>query len=280
MKHIETSSTVPLSAFRKISIGNWRHPRDPQTYAEVELNAEPALRFLKEQQADRPLTLTHLIAKILGDCLARQPELNCVLLRGKLHQRKEVSAFITTLLKRKGGADLSGFAVRNIDQLSLEDIAAICDEEVARLRRNEDPEIQALEKTLDRVPVRFLQPLFHLLDFLKYTLNFSKSPSFPRDRFGSVIITNIGALGLQSAFVPLTPCARTPLLVAVGKPFEGIGVVDGEPNVMQRIKIGITFDHRYIDGYHGAKVVRYFTKLFETPHQHAARFAKKSGADG
>ena len=38
MKHIETNGQVPLSAFRKISIGNWWHPRDPQTYAEVELN--------------------------------------------------------------------------------------------------------------------------------------------------------------------------------------------------------------------------------------------------
>ena len=276
MKHIETSTTVPLSAFRKISIGNWRHPRDPQTYAEVELNAEPALQFLKEQQSDRPLTLTHLIAKILGDCLSQQPELNCVLLRGKLHQRKEVSAFITTLLKRKGGADLSGFAVRNIDRLSIEDIAAICDEEVARLRRGEDPEIQALEKTLNRVPVRFLQPLFHLLDVLKYTLNFSKSPSLPPDRFGSVIITNIGALGLQNAFVPLTPCARTPLLVAIGKPFEGIGVVDKKPKVMQRLKIGVTFDHRYIDGYHGAKIVRRFNKIFEKPDQFSHLFSASS----
>ena len=273
MKHIETGEQLPLSAFRKVSIGNWRHPRDPQTYTEVELNVEPALAFLKQQQGDRPLSLTHYVAKILGDCFARQPELNSVLLRGKLHQRKEISAFITTLLKQKGTVDLGGFSIRNIDQLSLGDIARICEEEVQTLRREEDPEIEALQKTFKSSPVLLLKPFFHLLDFIKYTLNFStKSPAFPRDRFGTVIITNIGALGLQNAFVPLTPCARTPLLVAIGKPFEGLAAVGGEVCVLQRIKIGVTFDHRYIDGYHGAKVVRHFTKIFESPEKFTELF--------
>jgi pyruvate dehydrogenase E2 component (dihydrolipoamide acetyltransferase) len=279
MKHIETGGTMPLSAFRKISIGNWRHPRDPQTYAEVELNAEPALRFLEGSPSDVPLTLTHYITKILGDCFARQPELNSVLLRGKLYRRKEISAFITTLLKQKGHVDLGGFSIQNIDRVSIDEIASNCEQEVQRLRRGEDPDINALQNTLSRVPVFLLTPLFHILDFFKYTMNFStKSSALPRDRFGTVIITNIGALGLQNALVPLTPCSRTPLLIAVGKPFEGVTAVDGEVRVMQRIKIGITFDHRYIDGYHGSKIVRRFTKIFEAPEKHAGLFAGETAA--
>ena len=120
MKNIETDGALPLSAFRKIALGTWRHPRDPQTYAELELNIEPAQKFLKQQQTVRPLSITHYVAKILGDCFARQPELNSVIIRGNLHHRKSVSAFITTLLKQKKGADLSGFSIDNVDQLSLQ----------------------------------------------------------------------------------------------------------------------------------------------------------------
>jgi pyruvate/2-oxoglutarate dehydrogenase complex dihydrolipoamide acyltransferase (E2) component len=79
-------------------------------------------------------------------------------------------------------------------------------------------------------------------------------------------------LGLQSAFTPLTPCSRTPFLAAVGKPFQGVAAVDGEPKVMKRIKIGFTFDHRYIDGYHSAKIARRFTKIFENPETHSNIF--------
>jgi len=273
MQHIPTSKELHLSAFRKISIGNWRHPRDPQTYAEVELNIEPALEFLEEHKKDRALSITHYITKIMGDCFRRQPEMNSVILRGKLYQRKDISAFITTLLKHQKGADLSGFQIINIDQRSIYEIADICEGEILRLRHGDDPEFYALDKTMSRIPMPLVTPLFRILDFFKYTLNLAtKMPGMQEDRFGSVIITNIGALGLQSAFVPLTPVARTPFLTAVGKPFEGVVVNDGKPVVQQRLKIGFTFDHRYIDGFHGAKFIRYFTKVFENPDTYSSLF--------
>jgi pyruvate dehydrogenase E2 component (dihydrolipoamide acetyltransferase) len=279
MQHIPTANKLPLSAFRKISIGNWRHPRDPQTYAEVELNIEPALKFLEENKSDQALSITHFVAKIMGDCFRRQPEMNCVLLRGKLYQRKEISAFITTLLKHKKGADLSGFQIKNIDKISINEIAETCTKEITRLRKGDDPEFYALDKTMSRVPMWLVAPMFKLLDVFKYTLNLaSKAPGMQEDRFGSVIITNIGALGLQCAFVPLTPVARTPFLLAVGKPFEGVVVVDDKPAVQQRIKIGFTFDHRYIDGFHGAKFIRYFTKVFEAPANHSGVLFHTEGA--
>ncbi|MCK4565600.1 MAG: 2-oxo acid dehydrogenase subunit E2 [Verrucomicrobia bacterium] len=281
MKHIETDGQLPLTTFRKISLGNWRHPRDPQTYAEVELNIEPALLFLKAQQQDRPLSITHLITKILCDCFVRQPDMNSVILRGKLYRRKEISAFISTLLKHKKGADLSGFSIRNIGQLSLHEVADICESEVKRLRRGDDLEFHALDKNMSRIPMSLVTPLFRVLDFFKYTLNMATTtPGMQPDRFGSVIITNIGALGLKSAFTPLTPVARTPFLATVGKPFEGVVAADGIPTVQQRIKIGFTFDHRHIDGFHGAKMLRHFAKVFESPEKYSEIFTASTHHKG
>jgi hypothetical protein len=276
MKHIETDGELPLTAFRKIAIGTWLHPRDPQAYAEVELNVEPALRFLEEQQQDRPLSITHFVAMVIGDCFARQPDMNSVILRGKLYRRKDISAFISTLLKHEKGADLSGFLIHNIDRLSLHGVAEICETEVKRLRRGDDPEFHALDKNMGRIPMLLVTPLFRVLDFFKYTLNLAtKAPGMQPDRFGSVIITNIGALGLRSAFTPLTPVSRTPFLAAVGKPFAGVVASDGEVCVQQRIKIGFTFDHRYIDGFHGARFLRRFSKVFEAPEKHSGVFFKQ-----
>ncbi|MBN2164220.1 MAG: 2-oxo acid dehydrogenase subunit E2 [Pontiellaceae bacterium] len=280
MKHIETNGPLALTAFRKISLGNWRHPRDPQTYAEIELNIEPAEQFLKEFQKDRPLSLTHYVAKIIGDSFVRHPDLNSVILRGRLYRRKEVSAFISTLLKHKKGADLSGFSIHNIDRLSIHEIADVCDSEITRLRQGDDPEFHALDRMLGKIPMFLAAPLFLVNDFFKYTLNLAtKSPGMQPDRFGSVIITNIGALGLQSAFTPLTPVARTAFLAAVGKPFESAVVVGGAIVVQRRVKIGFTFDHRHIDGYHGARLLRHFTKVFEAPQKYPDLFQGAGNVD-
>ncbi len=280
MKHIETNGPLPLTAFRKISLGNWRHPRDPQTYAEVELNVEPAECFLKQNQIGRPLSITHYVTKILGDCFVRHPDLNSVILRGRLYRRKEVSAFISTLLKHKKGADLGGFSIRQIDRLSIHEIAGTCESEIKRLRRGDDPEFHALDRNLSRIPMFLATPLFRISDFVKYTLNLAtKAPGMQKDRFGSFIITNIGALGLQSAFTPLTPVARTAFLAAVGKPFEGVIADNGALRAQRRIKIGFTFDHRYIDGYHGARLLRHFVKVFEAPDNYAALFESPETAE-
>lgn len=280
MKHIETDGKLPLTAFRKISLGTWRHPRDPQTYAEVELNIEPAERFLEQMQRDRPLSLTHYVAKILGDCFVRHPDLNSVILHGRLYRRKDVSAFISTLLKHKKGADLSGFSVQHIDRLSIDEIAEVCEREITRLRHGDDPEFHALDRTLERIPMFLATPLFVFGDFVKYILNLAtKAPGMQKDRFGSVIITNIGALGLQCAFTPLTPVSRTPFLAAVGKPFDGVVVQDGQVCAQRRVKIGFTFDHRHIDGYHGARLLRHFIKVFEAPEKHASIFFPASRND-
>lgn len=277
MKHIETNGELPLTTFRKIALGTWVHPRDPQIYAEVELNAEPALRFLDQQKQDRPLSITHYVAKIFGDCFARYPDLNSVILRGKLYRRNEISVFISTLLKNKKGADLSGFCIRNIDQLSLDEIVKICENELKRLRRGDDPEFHALDKYLSRIPMPLVSPPFRIMNFLKFDLNRStRMPGMQADRFGSMIITNIAALGLQSAFPPLTPVSRTPYLVAIGKPFEGVVVANGEICIQKRIKIGFTIDHRYLDGFHGSKILRYFTKVFEAPDKHVSVFCPGS----
>ncbi len=280
MKHIETNGELPLTTFRKIALGTWVHSRDPQIYAELELNAEPALRFLEQHQQGRPLSITHYIAKIFGACFARYPDLNSVILQGKLYRRNEISVFISTLLKNQNGADLSGFPIRNTEQLSLDEIAQTCESEVKRLRRGDDPEFHALDKKLSRIPAPLLTPLFRIMDFFKYNLNRStQMPGMQADRFGSIIITNIAALGLQSAFPPLTPVSRTPYLAAIGKPFEGVVVDKGKVCVQKRIKISFTIDHRYLDGFHGAKLIRYFTKVFEAPEKHAAIFFPPPSAD-
>ena len=39
----------------------------------------------------------------------------------------------------------------------------------------------------------------------------------PKMALGSVMITNVGSLGLEEAYVPLVPYSRVPLLLALGK---------------------------------------------------------------
>jgi len=89
----------------------------------------------------------------------------------------------------------------------------------------------------------------------------------PKDPFGSVMITNIGGMGIDMALAPLCPYTRVPLLMAVGSVKDRPVAVEGKVEVRPVMTIGVTFDHRLIDGVHAAEMAREFKHCFERPEE-------------
>ncbi len=267
-----------LTSYRKIAIASWRHPRNPNTYAMLDLPVDPALAFLKSCDSDTPLTLTHLVTKIAAHCLDRYSELNHVLRLGNLYKRQNVDIFITTLLKTPKGKDLSGFVLRDADKKSISEVASISKVRANDLRYNRDKENLKVQQIVNPLPSFLLRPLLLIQEFLQFALNIAiPCVGMPKDRFGSAMITNIGALGIENAFIPLSPYSRCPLLIGVGKPRMVPVVRDGEVVAANSAIITFTFDHRYADGAHGSHLMRRFKKLFTNPEAFRSVFEGDAG---
>ena len=190
--NIDLGEKQVLTSYRKIATASWRHPRDPNTYAMLDLPVESAMKFLDTYSSETPLTLTHFVTKI-----------------------------------------------------------------------KENLKVQQIVNPL---PSFLLRPLLLIQEFLQFTLNISiPSLGMPKDRFGSAMITNIGALGIENAFIPLSPYARCPLLIGIGKPRKIPVVQDDNVIAANSVIITLTFDHRYADGAHGSHLMRRFKKIFMNP---------------
>jgi hypothetical protein len=264
--NIDLGEKQDLTSYRKIAIASWRHPRDPSTYAMLDLPVEPALAFLQARPSETPLTLTHFVTKIAAHCLQTHAELNHVLRVGNLYKRKQVDIFITTLLKTRKGKDLSGFVIRNVPQRSIAEIAGISQARADDLRRNMDKENLTVQRFVNPLSSGLLRWLLLIQEFLQFTLNIAiPSLGMPKDRFGSAMITNIGALGIENAFIPLSPYSRCPLIVGIGKPRKIPVVQDDKVVVANSVIVTFTFDHRYADGAHGSHLLRLFRKVFADP---------------
>lgn len=264
--NIDSDTKQKLTTYRKIAIASWRHPRDPSTYTSLDLPVDAALAFLKNASGEIPLTLTHFVARILGHCLGKYPDLNYVLRRGNLYERKQVDVFVSTLLKGKGGIDLSGFTLRDVNRKSLNDLADLSQAAVDDLRHNRDAAHLKVQKLVNPLPPLVLRPLLLLQEFLQFTLNLSiPGLGMPKDQFGSVMVTNVGSLGIEHAYIPLSPYTRTPLFIGIGKPRMIAGVVEGQVVPVNSVVITFTMDHRYADGAHVSYMLRRFKKLFADP---------------
>jgi pyruvate dehydrogenase E2 component (dihydrolipoamide acetyltransferase) len=262
MKNIRFSQKQKLTSYRKIAISSWKHPRDPSTYATLDLPTAAVKEFIRQYGSEVPLTMTHFVAKTIAHCLEKFPELNHVLRAGNLHKRESVDTYITTLIKGVDGKDLSGFSIQNVNSKSIEEVAKISKEKVNDLRYNRDKENLKVQKFVNPLSVYLVKPLLRIREFLTYTLNLSFGM---KDCFGSVMISNVGALGIENALIPLSPYSRCPLILGIGKARKIPVVKDDEVVVAESIIISFTFDHRYGDGAHGASLIRRFKKIFSNP---------------
>ncbi len=129
----------------------------------------------------------------------------------------------------------------------------------------------ALEKgkgTIQKIPYMFLNLFTKLIGFLMYTLNLDLSGlGMPKDAFGSVIITNVGSLGLDTAYVPLVPYTRVPIFVAPGAVKEAPVVEDGKIVVGKVMNVNASFDHRFIDGFHAGILANTMREMLENPFE-------------
>jgi pyruvate/2-oxoglutarate dehydrogenase complex dihydrolipoamide acyltransferase (E2) component len=82
------------------------------------------------------------------------------------------------------------------------------------------------------------------------------------------MITNIGSLGLEQAFVPLVPYSRVPLVVAMGAVVDEPVIEDDRVVPGKLMRVSATFDHRVLDGSHAATMSRTMRAWMEDPFEH------------
>ena len=79
------------------------------------------------------------------------------------------------------------------------------------------------------------------------------------------MVTNVGVFGLPHAFAPLVPFSRVPIVVTIGS-VRDAPVADGGAIVVRpQVSIGVTLDHRVLDGYQAGKLARRFAEIVMDP---------------
>ncbi|MEZ4318836.1 MAG: 2-oxo acid dehydrogenase subunit E2 [Myxococcota bacterium] len=275
MPNADLTLKTDLSSFRMIALGTWKTTKDPSVYGSLALEVDETLAFIEawREKTGRRLTLTHLMAKAVGTALSEMPDANAILRFNRIYLRKDVDVFFQVMMTDPvtGQIDLSGLTIRQADQKSVDDIADEFQRVADRVRAGKDEEKEQTRKTFKQLPGFAVGWILDLIGMLLYGLNLDlRWAGLPRDPFGSVMVTNIGSLGLEEAYVPLVPYSRVPLLLAMGG-VKKTPVVDEETDairIARIMKVYATFDHRLLDGAHAAKMARCLKRIFADPWTH------------
>jgi pyruvate dehydrogenase E2 component (dihydrolipoamide acetyltransferase) len=273
MPNLELVKKTDVSSFRKIAIGTWQTAYDPSVYGTMEIHMDDAMKYIAEfrQKTGKRITVSHLMAKAMGAVFQEVPDANAVLRWNRVYLRKRIGTFFQVVMTDEGAGktDLSGATIYDIEQKSLLQIQQEFQEKVDQVRARKDKALESTRKTFLSIPYFFLNRFLKLLGFFSFQLNLDlRWAGIPNDPFGSCMITNVGTLGLDTAYVPLVPYSHVPILLAVGAVKDEPIVVDGEIKIGKIMRVNATFDHRFIDGFHAAVMSRVLRKWLENPYEH------------
>lgn len=257
------------SAWRRLSLGAWRAPKDPSAYAALEVRMERALAFLQALRAGTGsrATVTHLVGKAAADALRRFPEANTLLRWKRPFLRRQVTVCVVVAQTQDSArADLTTATVHQADRLSLGDFCAALEAHVQQVRARRDAVIERGKRRSSRVPGPLMGLALRLLSFVWFTLNVDlRWVGMPRDPFGSVVVTNLGSLGLERGYVAMVPYARVPLLLAPGQVRDAPVVEAGALVPGKLMTLTCTYDARLISVELAARVLRHIGAALEDP---------------
>ena len=254
------------TGWRKLAPAIWSRPVDPQIYGDIELDAGPLLAFIDEARrtSGSHVTVTHVVGRAIAHALAKHPELNSYLSRGRFVQRESVDIFFVVAVEE--GRDLSGVKVRHADRKSVAEIAEEVTQQAARVRGGEDASFARAKKLVDATPAPLLRAGLRLADWATGDLGLDLGRlGLPREPFGSAMVTSVGMFGVQRAYGPLSPYYRLPFLALVSEIAEKPVVVDGAVIARPLLTISATMDHRYLDGAHAARLARSVRAYLSNP---------------
>lgn len=266
-RHLALGPALTLSPWRKLAIGTWRAAKDPSVYGALELDVTRALAFIERLAAEsgERVTLTHFTGRVVAEALTRSPAINSVLRWGRIYPRQQVALFFQVATDT-AGADLSGVTVKDAAGKSTVAIARELGSKVTCVRDGRDQSYTRMKSVMRLLPGFLAGWALDFAGFVQFSLNIW-TPLFgtPKDPLGSVMITNIGSLGLEFALAPLVMYSRTPLVVTLGAVTDRVLAVNGVPAVRKALTMGVTFDHRLMDGVHAAALAKTVVAAFGDP---------------
>ncbi len=272
MANIKMKALRNPPVFRKIAFGSWSSAADPSVYGSLSIDMTNALEFIHQQSLiGHKITPTHLVGRAVALALKARPELNAMIRLGRVWLRDEVTLFYQVNIPGPKGqeverATLSGVTIEQADQKSVTDIAQELSQKAKAVREGSDKVLAKNTAVFKYLPWCLCRAYLNLASWLIYGLNLNLTRfGLPKDPFGSVMVTSVGGLGIDWGFAPLIPYTRVPLLVSVGKVSKRPWVVDDQVEVRPVLELGVTLDHRVIDGVHAAELGRMIKEFMANP---------------
>ena len=261
-------SNVKLNeSWRRMAAAIYAKPVDGKVSGIYDLDMTEVNKALDRWNAeyDSNIKVMHVMMSALGRILSEHaPELNCYMQWGSVVQRPNVTVSTAVLV----GKDLTTVKIRDANLKTVLELSNETIQSVEARRKGKDDQAVAKRHTLSKIPWPIRGWVFRFLRWFVYEAGI-KLPGvgISTDMFGSVLVSNIGSLGIDYGIPALMPASNLSFVQAIGFVKDKPVVKGGEIIIQSVLPISATFDHRIVDGFHISKYLQGLKFYFENPDE-------------
>lgn len=230
-------------------------------YGLLELDVTDAERWWQEQAG---VSVTHVVGAAVGRALVACPDANARVVAGRARQRPAIDVSFAVSIEK--GDHLQAVCVRDADALSPREIAAELSGGLRDVLRSDTAPFRRAVRVADVVPGWLVRPGLWLVGLVTagfgWSLPLLRVEAHP---FGSALVTSVGQLGIEQGLAPVLPFARLGLVVAIGGVDWRPRVVNGDVVARRTLHVGVTIDHRLLDGAQAAEFNRALSAAITRP---------------
>jgi hypothetical protein len=249
-------------------------------YFEQIVDVTRTLAFIEEQgrTTGKKISIFQIVLAAMVRTFVERPDLNRFVVGGKLRQRAKIE--FSFAIKRAMRDD-AGLTTVKVTFDPDDDLDRVGERLSAPIRDGKSGKKTTSDVEMDwftRLPGFVLRLLLALQRWLD-ALNLLPAAMIRADPlYTSVFLTNLGSVGLDSAYHHLFEYGTCPFFVAVGKVKKAVLVgEDGAPVVRDVVSLKYSFDERIVDGLYCARSLEIFQRYFEDPGRLSARRVERGG---
>ena len=271
----EASSAIAFSVWRKIAMATWRPRTDPTISATMDIEAPTLLEYVDRVRVatDQHVTPVDLVGRAAGRVFEALPGLNGRVLFGSFLPSPTIDCFFVVSLRtdpvsgvEAARTDLSGAEVRRVNEKPPWVIAKELADRADRIRHDRDPLFKQTKALVKGLPPLLLRPVMEGIGFITESLQLPIPLIGLEARpYGSVLVSNVGTYGLDSASAPVPTFCHVPVTILVGAVTDKVLARNGRPVVRPVLPLTINLDHRFVDGYQAATMARIFREYLADP---------------
>ncbi|SFP51477.1 2-oxoacid dehydrogenases acyltransferase (catalytic domain) [Butyrivibrio proteoclasticus] len=239
---------------------------DNEAYMKVSVDITKTEDYIKkynEEHPDNRIAIFDIIIAAMLKTLRLRPQMNRFIANQTMYQRNCITAAFTVKKEFRDDGDETLARIVAEDTDNLESISFKVREQIAKCKVEDDESTDAMN-FIKRLPAK------HVLGAVARYLDrhgwMPKSVIATDPYQCSVVLTNLGSLGMDIGYHHLMNWGTNSIFVIVGtKKFKPFYDKDGNVTMKRVIDLAVTLDERISDGFYYGRSLRLVQKLIENP---------------